>query len=151
DAESGDLIGSEAQERSAPEAHRSLFGHVEAREDVEERGLARAVGPDDGGDAAFLEDEVDLVQRDQPAESLGDAARLEKRCHQGSAGSWSSRVRRRAGRMPCGRKIIMSTRMRPKIMRSYLAGSSWVGRLARLQPRIMVPALRSSLSQREKP
>src|SRR5216683_3864285 len=81
DAEGGDLIGPEAQERSPPEAHRSLFGHIEAGEDVEERGLARAVGPDDGGDAAFLEDEVDLVQRDQPAESLGDAARLEERCH----------------------------------------------------------------------
>ena len=53
--------------------------------------------------------------------------------------------------MPWGRKIIMSTRIRPNTIRSYLAGSSWVGQLVRLQPKMVVPALRSSLSQRDRP
>ena len=45
----------------------------------------------------------------------------------------------------------MRTRMAPKIIRSYLAGSSWVGRLARLYPRMVVPAFRSSFSQSDRP
>src|SRR2546422_3871733 len=53
--------------------------------------------------------------------------------------------------MPCGRKIIMSTRMMPKIIRSYFAGSNWVGKSARLNPRIVTPAFFNSLSQSEKP
>ena len=37
-----------------------------------------------------------------------------------------------AGKRPWWRTIIMTTRMMPNTMRSYLAGSSCVGRLARL-------------------
>ena len=41
--------------------------------------------------------------------------------------------------------------MSPKIMRSYLAGSSWVGKLVRLKPSTTTPAFFSSLSQSERP
>src|SRR5712691_1677591 len=143
DAECGDLIGAKPDERAALPRHRAVVGRVEAGEDVEERRLARAVGPDDGGDPA-VEREIDAIDRGETVEALGDAPRLE-------AAHRSSRWRRRAGRMPCGRKIIMSTRMIPKIIRSYFAGSNWVGRSARLKPRIVTPAFFSSLSHNEKP
>ena len=129
DAERGDLVGAQPERRGVPaEGHGALLGHVDPGEDVEERRLAGPVGPDDRGDVPFLEREVDRVQGGQPAEALAHGPGLEQR-HQGF--SVSSRCRRFAGRMPWGRKIIMSTRMRPKTIRSYLAGSSWVGRLAR--------------------
>ena len=41
--------------------------------------------------------------------------------------------------------------MMPKTIRSYLAGSNWVGRSARLKPKMVTPAFLSSLSQRENP
>src|SRR5437667_419486 len=118
-------------------------GGVEAGEDVEQRRLAGAVGADDRGDPT-VEREIDAVDGGEAAEPLGHSARLEAR-HR------SSRWRRRAGRIPCGRKIIMSTRMMPKIIRSYFAGSNWVGKSARLNPRIVTPAFFNSLSQSEKP
>src|SRR5581483_475071 len=148
DAQRGDLVGPASLHRDPAEQDRALFRDVDAGEHVEEGGLARSVRPDDGRDVSFLEDEIDRVQGGEAAEALADPARLEQG-HQRSFSS--SRCRRCAGRMPCGRKIIMRTRMRPKIIRSYLAGSSWVGRLPRLYPRMTVPALRSSLSQSERP
>src|SRR5712692_9222370 len=148
DAQRGDLVGAPTQDRGAPERHDTFLRHVDPGEHVEERGLARSVGTDDRGDVTFLEREVHRVQRGQPAEALAHGPGLEQR-HQGF--SVNSRCRRFAGRMPWGRKIIMSTRMRPKTIRSYLAGSSWVGRLTRSEPKMTVPALRSSLSQSERP
>src|SRR6266404_3063756 len=148
DAELGDLVGAAALHHGVPEADDAFLRHVDAGEDVEEGGLARSVGPDDRGDVPFLEGEVHRVERGQAAEPLAHPAGLQQR-HQRS--SSSSRWRRLAGRMPWGRKIIIRTRMRPKIIRSYLAGSSWVGRFVRSYPRITVPALRSSLSQSERP
>jgi hypothetical protein len=124
-AQRGDLIGPQADQRAPPKGDGALVGRVEAGEDVEERRLAGAVGADDGGDAG-AEREVHPVQRGEAAEALGHPPGLEQGRHP------SSRWRRRAGRMPWGRKIIMATRIRPKIMRSYLAGSNWVGSWARL-------------------
>src|SRR5262245_52611401 len=123
----GDLVGAQADERLAAKADDAGVGTVQAGEDVEERRLARAVGADDRGDTP-VEREAHALQGRKAAECLDDVDGLEERRH----GSPSSRWRRRAGKMPCGRKIIMTTRMIPKIMRSYLAGSSWVGSPARL-------------------
>ena len=49
----------------------------DAQQDVEERRLAGAVGPDEADDRSFRDREVDLVDRDQAAEPAGDLARDE--------------------------------------------------------------------------
>ena len=55
-------------------------GRVEPGEDVEERRLAGAVGPDQGDDGALGDREVDVVDRDQAAERCGAAPRPRARC-----------------------------------------------------------------------
>src|SRR5262245_20688188 len=80
-AEGGDLVGAQPGEGVAAEPDRALLGNVETGEDVEEGRLARAVGPDDGGDPSLRELEVHAVQGDQPAEPLGYAGRLEEGGH----------------------------------------------------------------------
>src|SRR5262249_1211551 len=129
---------------------------VDPGEDVEQGGLARSVGPDDAGDHALVEGEVDAVDRHQAAEPLGDAPGLEEhRAAHGARGSspgWNASSRRRpAGMMPPARWIISRIRMMPKPSRSWLGGSNWGGGLARWWPRSSIPELRSSLSQREMP
>ena len=47
-------------------------------DDVEERRLAGAVGPDDADDRALRDDEVDVADGDQAAEAAGDAIRVEQ-------------------------------------------------------------------------
>ena len=53
--------------------NRSLVGNVIARQQIEERGLAGAVRPDDAGDLVFAQQIVDVVDRDQLAKPFGDA------------------------------------------------------------------------------
>jgi hypothetical protein len=73
---------------------RRLAGHVAAREldpagrrlvdpgeHVEERGLARAVRADQADDRAGRDREVDVVDRDQPAELLADIYRMQDVSH----------------------------------------------------------------------
>ena len=81
DAQRRDLVGAQSHEGDATEPDGALLRHVEPGEDVEEGGLARAVGADDGRDPALLELEVHVVERGQSAELLGDPARLEKDGH----------------------------------------------------------------------
>ena len=57
------------------------------REQVEQRGLARAVGPDDPVDGAGRQAQVVVGERDQAAEALGQAAdREDGRCLRGRCG-----------------------------------------------------------------
>src|SRR5438046_514955 len=92
DAERGDLIGTETDERAALPRHGAGVGGVEAGEDVEQRRLAGAVGADDRGDPT-VEREIDAVDGGEAAEPLGHSARLEAR-HR------SPTSPRRAGTMP---------------------------------------------------
>src|SRR5207245_5037182 len=101
---------------------------VEASDDVAQARVHRPVRHDDRRDPS-VEREVHRRQGGEAAEPLGDAERLEAGWHQTCFAS--SRARRRTGKIPCGRKIIMRMRMTPKIIRSYFAGSSCVGRSAR--------------------
>src|SRR5215211_5213795 len=50
---------------------------VETADHVEERGLTRAVWPDQADYRTFGDVEADLADRDEPAEDFGDAPRLE--------------------------------------------------------------------------
>src|SRR4051794_7151948 len=116
-------------------------GLVEAREHVEERGLAGAVRPDDRDDRLTRDLERDGVDREQAAEALRHVGRLEQHLalralvrrfrgcrlrglHHARASymassppmpSVSSILRLRSGRSPCGLSTIMITSRKPKI------------------------------------
>src|SRR2546426_4208682 len=56
----------------------ALVGMVEAADDVEQRGLAGAVGPDDGEDLPALDVQAHAAQREQSAEAHADPLHLEQ-------------------------------------------------------------------------
>ena len=99
--ESADLVRGTA--RRAPrgararEEDRARIGPVEAGQTVEERRLARAVGADQTHDLAGRDHEIHPVDRDQPAESLGEAPHGEERP---AARAQSSRDRGRGTTLP---------------------------------------------------
>ena len=66
----------------------ALVGGVQAVQDVHQRGLAGAVLPEQAVDLARLDDEVDVVVRDERPEALGDASKLEP--HVLILGDWSA-------------------------------------------------------------
>ena len=59
---------------------------VEAADHVEQRGLARAVGPDDAADLAGADRQRDVVERLEPAEVLGDPGRSRRMAARPGAG-----------------------------------------------------------------
>jgi hypothetical protein len=63
-------------------------GVVDAREDLHQRRLARAVLPDEGHDLAMVDAQRDAIERDQTRERLRDLADLQerRRARGGSAG-----------------------------------------------------------------
>ncbi len=63
----------------AVDHHVALGGAVQGAHDLQHRGLAGARGPDDGGQAATLDREVDPLERlDTAGVALADAAQLER-------------------------------------------------------------------------
>ena len=79
--------------RLAAEEDLALVGLVEPVEDVHERGLPRAVLPEQGVHLTATQVEVDAVVRDERAEALGDALQLE-----GERGALIGQVLRDLGR-----------------------------------------------------
>ena len=73
DAERGDAMDRVARQRAPFEGDRALVEAVEARETVEQRGLAGAIGPDQPADLAARDVEADLIEREHAAEPHGDA------------------------------------------------------------------------------
>ena len=55
-------------------------GRHRARDEIEERGLAGAVGPDDGVDLIGAEFDAHIVDRRQTAEALGEIADIKHCC-----------------------------------------------------------------------
>src|SRR4026207_394929 len=103
-------------------------GRREPGEGVEAGGLARAIGPDEGGEPAGLEAEADVVQHHVAAEGLAQAARLEDGSHsplraasaargaRAGGGAWKPvgrRTRWMRPRMPSGMKRMMPMKRRP--------------------------------------
>src|SRR3970282_870608 len=75
---------------------------------VDERGLARAVGPDEAEALAGRDVERDAFERREAAEALGQAPDFQQRAHE--------RLRqclRARPTMPCGASVMNSTRMMP--------------------------------------
>src|SRR5919108_1790673 len=86
DAQRGHVGRGQVRAVAAGEADRALVGMVEAADDVEQRGLAGAVGPDDRQELAALDDHAHLVQRQQRAEADADAVHLQQRARGGRPG-----------------------------------------------------------------
>ena len=79
DAELRDGVAGAAQDRAALEQDVAVVGHVEARQAVEERGLARAVGTDQAGNLARRHVEGDAVQSHDAAEADRYGAHAQQR------------------------------------------------------------------------
>ncbi len=78
-AEPGDRVGGAAREAVRAEADVTGIGRQEAAHHVEERRLARAVGPDEAGDAAAGDLQAHAVQRREAAEALLHVADRQER------------------------------------------------------------------------
>ncbi len=79
DAERGDAVPGDPQERCAVEQDVAAATLVEARQAVEQRGLAGAVGPDQADDASGLDVEGDAIQRDDAAKAHAHAVHAQQR------------------------------------------------------------------------
>ena len=72
-------VGRDSVDPLAVEPDLPAVRRVERHDAVEHRGLAGAVRPDDAVDAAFGHREIQAVDRDQPAETLGEPVADEDR------------------------------------------------------------------------
>src|SRR3990172_3631532 len=123
DAELCNPIRGQADEGTPVESDGAPIGLIHPGKHVEECRLPRSIGTNDGDDLPLWHRTVHLIDGNETAEALGHLVRLKEEHRH------PPRVRRsrRGGIMPWGRKIIMRTRMMPKTIRSYLAGSNWGG------------------------
>ncbi len=87
DAQARDLVLAQPLDGAALEADRAALRPVEARQAVEERGLAGAVRADQTADFTARDVEIDVVERDDAAESDRQASDRKQ----------GGRARRRAG------------------------------------------------------
>src|SRR5262249_37657990 len=69
-----DRLRSGAGHVGAGEGDAALVRAVDPGDDVEQRGLARAVRPDEANDLAVVDVEIDRIERNEPAEAAGEAA-----------------------------------------------------------------------------
>src|SRR3984957_6823105 len=86
DALAHHAIGREARERIAGEADAALEGRQVAEDGLQQRRLARAIGPDDAHDFAGADIERHLVQDFQPAIARADALDSQHQCPPCDAG-----------------------------------------------------------------
>src|SRR6266545_1171109 len=110
--EPADLVGLEAVEAAAGEADLARVGSKEAREQVEDRGLPRPVGPDHPEHLALRHGQVENVYRPESAEALAEPRDLEE----AHAGRFFA-SRRSAGYAPWGRNSTTPISRRPYTMR----------------------------------
>ena len=110
-----DRVRGQPVDRAAVEPDRAAVGALEARDDVEERRLARAVRADQRRDRAALDDEARAVDRAHAAVALLDAFDLEDRRHSPSSISCF------LPRIPCGRNAISRMSTSPTMMKRIAA------------------------------
>ena len=108
------LVRLHARDLAPEDADRARVAAQVAGDEVEERGLAGAVGPDDEPALARHHLERDVVRRRQPAEGLAQSPHRERRRH--GRGRLRATRRRTPGTIPCGMKITMPTNTNPSSM-----------------------------------
>ena len=86
DAEAGNDVGGEAGDLPAPVIEPNPAGgrRIDAADEVEDRRLAGAVGPDETDDLALVDSQGEIVHGPEAAEVLRQAFSLEKRHPPGS-------------------------------------------------------------------
>ena len=121
DPEPGDDVRRPARDRlccprlgDEPDVSRARLVH--AGDHVEDRGLARAVRPDDADHLTLADLQVQLGQGAQPAERQGQPVELENGAHVATS-------TRRCPSSPCGRAIIITMRIAPIISCRVIDGS----------------------------
>src|SRR6185437_13318404 len=102
-----DLVRLEAEDRLPLEANVPGVGLVDARHEVEQRRLARAVRPDHADDLALVDVQVEPVDAREAAEVLRHALDLEQPGHQ----TISTRA---LPSNPCGRAFMSTMRITPR-------------------------------------
>ena len=85
DAQAKDVGGAEPRHVARPEPDAPRRGRHRARDQVEQRRLAGAVGPDDRAHLARRDGEVHAAHRGEAPEAPGEAARLENGAPAGGA------------------------------------------------------------------
>src|SRR5690606_34636816 len=93
-------------------------GWKSARNHVEHRGLARAIGPEQGDRLSFCHREADLVDRGEAAELLLEAGYFDKRGHHAASPLWRRRFHRSStpASTPRGTTKTMTMNKRPRMM-----------------------------------
>src|SRR5262249_19060921 len=90
DPDAGELARRQAQEVATVEGHRARAGVVDARERVEQRALAGAVGADDREQLATLDLEADAGERGHGAEAQGQVVDAEQGLRHHAVTSWAT-------------------------------------------------------------
>src|SRR6266850_1011199 len=112
-AEAREGDGADPGDVSALEAHGAPARWQHARQHVDERGLARAVGTDDGDELTLADRQAHAVQRHVGAVELADVVRFENHAREVSTG----RRRAKSPMRPDGAKMTMKASMAPKTRR----------------------------------
>jgi hypothetical protein len=111
DAEAGELVRPDPAQRPALPGDLPGVRSDEAADDVEQRGLAGAVGPDEAEHLAVADVERHGVEGLEAAERDADVAHTEQRLAAARAGRGGAQVRRplRCGRLPAGVHVDAAT------------------------------------------
>src|ERR1019366_5800744 len=81
DARGEHLVRRGVRDPPGPQVHLARVDTLISGDDVEQRGLARAVRPDEPGYAALFDFDRAVAERLHSAEGLGDALGSQQRCH----------------------------------------------------------------------
>src|SRR5213594_739722 len=114
-AETRQAHRADAADLAVLEAHAARARPRDAGEDVDQRRLAGAVGPDDRDELARVDPEAHAVKGAELSVELPEPVRLENHARDGGTG----RRRVTSPMSPCGAKMTMIASIAPKISRQY--------------------------------
>src|SRR2546422_3613528 len=114
-AETRQAHRADAADLTVLEAHAARAWSRDAGEDVDERRLAGAVGPDDRDELARVDPEAHAVEGTELSVEFSEPVRLQN--HARDAGTGRRRVT--SPMSPCGAKMTMTASIAPKISRQY--------------------------------
>src|SRR5919204_2769701 len=112
EAEPRDPVGPLARDVMAVEMHMARRGRMHAGDQVDQRGLAGAVRPNEADDLALVDVEADVVDGLEPAEPARDAIQGQKRRH--FAIAFVGEPSRISASRPLGRNSTSTTMMTPR-------------------------------------
>ena len=118
-----DLVRLETGKRRAVEFETAAVERINTRQQVEQGGLAGAIGADEAVDFTARNGKIHLGQRLHAAKAFPEVGAGEQRAHAAPLRTANSRLRTAEGHRPAGRKIITSTSARPNNSMRMTSGS----------------------------